>query len=201
MPGSGTSRLKPGAGQPEAYTITILRIGALHFRNTANGKKTLCIKKLSGFDDSAGDAVSAVARRISHLVVRPGVNDKRGAILREQRGRPRRKRDPVSARIHVPFAVLIDYKIRQVPRMRAVRVLEAVMLAHRVIMPACRRERRAAVTGFMDMDAVLARRNSFYVDVYMYRSVTILGELCGPYLGAIDIFKDCRGIRHTGICA
>jgi hypothetical protein len=163
----------------------------------SSNKKWLTPKKEKLFflDDPAGDAAAAIAGRITLLVVGAGVDDQGSAVTCEQRSWPGRQSHAVIGDVHLTFSILAYHEVWHVPGMRSGRVIEAMMLAQRVVMLSRRCERRpGTVPLFMDVDAVRARRQAAHINVYVDKSVGIFIEGGHTDLCPIRIFQDRSGI-------
>ena len=114
-----------------------------------------------GLDHRARHAVAAVPGRLADLVVLAGVDDE-GATDRpggrvEERRRAGRDRDTVRGRVEMPDALGVDDEVGQVAGVGAVRIVEPVLVAERVVVAAGRGERRAAGADRVDVDSMEAR--------------------------------------------
>ena len=110
-------------------------------------------------DQATGDPPAAVAARVGHLVVGIGVDHQRGAALLEHAAGAARDRDVLQQRVERAGPVRADRHVRHVAGVRALRVLQSVLLAGRVEVAAGRHEvRQVALPGRMDVDAMRTRR-------------------------------------------
>src|SRR3989442_1759574 len=124
----GLVRARDGAvcGQPADPAARGLR----RRRAAPAGAGGLAARRLH--EHAAGDAAARVARGVGLEVVGARVNDERAAVGVPHRRRPRAERELRGGRLHAPVAVGGDREVRQVARVRALRIQRAVLLVQRI---------------------------------------------------------------------
>ncbi len=115
-------------------------------------------------------------------------------VIIKQRGRARRQCKPVCGRIQVSCAILIDLQVGQIAGVRTIRVVETMFFMRRIKVAAGCGKCRAAVSCFMDMDAMHARREAGSPDIDVYNTIAVLSEVSCPDYIAIYVFQDSRCI-------
>ena len=133
----------------------------INVTNPANGEIIDTVPVASAEDVAA--ALQAAVRGAETMEATSGYERflilRRAADLMTQRRDTLAQGDPVGLLLQSAVATRVDHEVRQVARMRSVRVLETVLVAQRVVMPPGAREgRRRARADAMEVDPVQSGR-------------------------------------------
>jgi len=144
-------------------------------------------------DDSTCYTPAAIAGGLGDLVVGIGVHYDRASIGIEERRRSRCQRYTSGAERDLADAARGRDDVWSITGVRTPGVIQAVLLAERVVVGAGSREGSRAALAFADgveMNSVRARWKSETGDLYVHESVRILPKVSGSDRGSIDVVHD-----------
>lgn len=167
-----------------------LRVGFRSFLPAASAYRSLLR------DCAAGDARAGVARRVGLHVVGRGMNDQRSSAVAENGVRTSTHRYIGSDRCFLRGPVGCYRKVLHIAGVRALRVLQPVLLLLRIEMPARRRESwNLALRVLMNMNGVLAGRQILQIQCDLHSIRAIRGKRSSSDTLALSILEiDCRGL-------
>lgn len=136
-------------------------------------------------DGPAGDSVPGIARGVGLHIVSFGVNDHGGATIAEDRVVVVTERDIRVRHRCLGRSVRSHREILHIASMSAVRVLQSVLLAIGIEVPASRLEiGRITFRVLMDVNGVLARRQTFQIELDLD---PLVGWLNGGHSDALSL--------------
>ena len=148
-------------------------------------------------DQAAGDPLAGVSGRLASQVIRVGVDDQRLAGNRVGRQHADAETRGVQRCAQRGVAVGVGSDVAEVAAMMPGAARRAMRFAARVVVPSCAHcVGRAAVAFFMDMNAMLARREALETSVHHHLAGALdkgRGATGGVALGRVELGN---GDRH-----